>query len=130
MSACQTGEFIVGNECKGCDEKCNLCYGWQVDQCTYCNLNENTLLGYYLLNTTCLDSCPDGYYPEELTRTCETCRPECLTCTSYDYCTECIPGPYQLNDGECSEFLCLSDQYLRLTPELSCFFCDYSCLTC
>lgn len=77
-----------------------------------------------------MEKCPDGFYPDNFSRTCKKCKPECATCTSYDVCTSCIYGPYKLNNGECTYFTCLNTQYRAIRPSLACYECDSTCLTC
>lgn len=78
----------------------------------------------------CVDVCADGWYGDPLSYTCNLCKSVCATCTSWDYCTSCIEGPYQLNDGECSLFTCLSTEYRIIKPVLGCFECHERCKTC
>ncbi|CDW72739.1 UNKNOWN [Stylonychia lemnae] len=130
VEKCADSEFEVNGVCKSCDSKCSTCYGTQETQCYTCSENTETQLGYYYFSNSCLVKCPDGYYPDNFAKTCRKCRPECATCTSENYCTSCIYGPYQLNNGECTFFTCLDTQYRAIKPQLSCFQCDDSCLTC
>ena len=89
-----------------------------------------TTLGYYIFGTSCLETCPLGYYPENVLKTCKACNPRCASCLSDTFCTSCIDGPFQLNNGECTYFTCLDTEYRVIKPSLSCYGCDSSCLTC
>lgn len=99
-------------------------------QCYTCADNLNTGLGYYYYNQSCVTFCPDGYYPDNLSKVCMNCPAVCSSCTSFSFCTGCIDGPYQLNNGECTFFQCMLSQYRAVKPALACFDCDPSCMTC
>lgn len=42
--------------CHSCDQSCYMCYGPSYNNCLECNSK------YFLLNTTCEKSCPEGYF--------------------------------------------------------------------
>eukprot|EP00347_Sterkiella_histriomuscorum_P010294 403376857 len=130
VDKCADNEYEVNGECKSCDYRCSSCYGTQNNQCYTCAENTITGQGYYYFDDTCLEKCPDGYYQDNLLRACRKCNPRCATCISSTYCTSCIYGPFQLNNGECTYFTCLDTQYRAIRPQLSCFECDSTCLTC
>ncbi|CDW89486.1 UNKNOWN [Stylonychia lemnae] len=130
VKACDDNQFTINGTCMNCDSKCATCFGIQDNQCYSCNENSVTLLGYYYLDDTCYTQCPEGYYPDENKKQCIKCNSKCASCISETYCTSCIYGPYQLNNGECTYFTCLDTQYRSIRPTLSCFECDSSCKTC
>jgi len=43
-----------------------------------------------------MESCPPGFYPDNFEKVCKLCKTVCSSCTSWDFCTACIDGPYQL----------------------------------
>ncbi|CDW91263.1 fu domain containing protein [Stylonychia lemnae] len=130
VTECKDSEYIVNGTCRQCDPKCLTCFGISENQCNSCAENLITSQGYFKYESSCLEKCPDGYYQDNLVKICRKCKPECATCLTYDFCTSCIYGPYQLNDGECTYFTCLDNQYRAIKPQLSCFECDSSCKTC
>ncbi|CDW80137.1 UNKNOWN [Stylonychia lemnae] len=130
VSACAFDEFLVNDTCRSCDPKCSSCFGISQNQCYTCAENLDTGIGYFQHKTSCLSTCPDGFYPDYILKICSPCKPECATCNSLNFCTSCVYGPYQLNDGECTHFTCLDTQYRALKPQLSCFECDSTCQTC
>lgn len=104
VSKCEEGEFVVDGACFSCDKKCLTCDGPKDDQCFTCAENTATGLGYYYYNKRCMESCPPGFYPDNFEKVCKLCKTVCSSCTSWDFCTACIDGPYQLNNGECTFF--------------------------
>lgn len=69
-----------------CLSPCRSCFG-SSSNCTTC------LSSYYLHSNTCLQKCPDGYYVELSSQSCEKCHQSCLTCTErLTKCTSCLPG--------------------------------------
>ena len=77
-----------------------------------------------------MQDCPSGFYPDNFEKVCKLCKTVCSSCTSWDFCTACIEGPYQLNNGECTFFQCMESQYRAVKPTLACYDCDPTCLTC
>jgi proprotein convertase subtilisin/kexin type 5 len=120
----------VDGACYSCDKKCLTCYGPNDDQCYTCAENTITGLGYYYYGFKCMSDCPPGFYPDNFEKSCKPCKTVCSACTSWDFCTACIEGPYQLNNGECTFFQCMESQYRAVKPTLACYDCDPSCLTC
>ncbi|XP_032873456.1 proprotein convertase subtilisin/kexin type 5 isoform X1 [Amblyraja radiata] len=79
--------------CRPCHKKCRRCYGPTDNDCLSCTPN------HFLLNKTCGDSCPDGYYTDRqhcyaCNKGCETCsgpsKTDCLACKSDWYKLESI----------------------------------------
>ncbi|CDW87691.1 fu domain containing protein [Stylonychia lemnae] len=130
VTKCDDNQFVVDGVCKSCDPKCSTCYGYNDNECYTCAENTITLIGYFYFQNSCKGLCPDGYYQDNFSRECKKCNPRCETCISDTFCTKCIEGPYQLNNGECTFFTCLDNQYRAIKPQLSCYECDPSCLTC
>ena len=82
----------------------NTCVSPCVPNCLQC-LNSTAcqvcLPGYYLLNSTCVTTCPSEYWQNDPTQTCELCDPTCQTCSgSATVCTSCFP-PYVLDGSKC-----------------------------
>ena len=89
---------IVGSSPGLCTPRC-------VTNCLQC-LNDTAckvcLSGHYLLNTTaCLTTCPDGYWKNDQTMTCDMCDSTCQTCDiNANRCTSCFT-PYVLDGSRC-----------------------------
>ncbi|XP_060697526.1 proprotein convertase subtilisin/kexin type 5-like [Hemiscyllium ocellatum] len=79
--------------CKPCHKKCYRCYGPTEHDCLSCNHN------HFLLNTTCVDTCPDGYYTDQNRRQCFACHKSCEICNgrSSTQCLTCKANWYRLN---------------------------------
>lgn len=91
---CNNGFFYDTNRCKACDAKCSICYGTSSAECTQCST------GYFLFNTECISTCPDGYYSYSIPKnTCFRCVFYCKTCTGYNTCISCISGYFFENKG-------------------------------
>ena len=90
--------------CVPCDAACSICTGSNNDQCSECNV------GYFLqpspATTTCLDSCPVGYWGDPTSNTCTECDIACAICTGIDntQCSACKPGYFLQPDST----ICLS----------------------
>ncbi|CAJ0956819.1 unnamed protein product [Ranitomeya imitator] len=77
-------------DCVPCHKKCSGCTGATEQHCLSCKETS------FLLNSTCVKTCPDGYYAEKDERRCELCHRSCMTCTgrhSMD-CLTCKEGSY------------------------------------
>lgn len=62
--------------------------------------------------------CPTGYYlTTDAAKLCKYCNINCLTCTSYTYCTKCVEGYELLSDHSCALTNKLSLALLDLTTE-------------
>ncbi|XP_041082767.1 proprotein convertase subtilisin/kexin type 5-like isoform X1 [Polyodon spathula] len=93
--------------CRHCHKSCHLCTGPTHHECLSCTES------HYLLNSTCLDQCPDGYYKDEDGWRCVPCHSSCGTCS----------GQY-----ECSRS-CDTGYYFSASIE-DCLRCDPSCKVC
>ncbi len=65
----------------------------------------------FKLNSACVTSCGNGYFPNSNTRACETCETNCQSCLNNNYCMACATG-YTAVDGNCiAQSTCKSSQY-------------------
>ena len=94
LNACPDGYWgnSGSNSCDACNAACAICTGPSDTQCSACNS------GYFLQpsSTTCLDSCPIGYWGNTTSNLCLNCDASCATCTGPDntQCSACKPGFY------------------------------------
>lgn len=75
--------------------------------CLKCNNATDCTLcasGLYLINGTCRNTCPSGYYVDNVSRRCIQCVLPCTQCSSRTNCTAC-QSPY-LYSGN---FNCISN---------------------
>ncbi|XP_078293059.1 proprotein convertase subtilisin/kexin type 5 isoform X2 [Panthera onca] len=82
--------------CKPCHAKCFRCTGPAEDQCRTCPRDS------LLLNTTCVQDCPEGHYADEDSHQCAPCHSSCRTCEGRrsTQCLSCQPSSFQL-EKEC-----------------------------
>ena len=68
----------TNNNCGLCDSTCSTCNGAATTNCLTCNPSGSTK--YYMnSNTTCITSCPLGYYGDA-NNDCKLCDSTCSTC--------------------------------------------------
>ena len=119
----------INNICKeGCDASCSQCTGPSNTECSACNS------GYFLQpsSTTCLNSCPTGYWKDSTNRVCAQCNAACSQCTGSGntQCQACNSGYFlQPSSTTCLDS-CPSTGYFKNSTHHMCDPCDESCLTC
>ncbi|CAD8053689.1 unnamed protein product [Paramecium primaurelia] len=124
VATCPTQTYLDGTLCNPCAGPCSECYGVDIDQCTKCDS------GYYLADTTCVDTCPSTKpYANLANQACV------LSCPDYLYlakkvCFSPCPGflAYYELDGkkECVD-QCYSKSYLSSGR---CYSCNSICKEC
>ena len=83
----------------------------------------------YVLNNTCLSSCPSvGYYPSENPKFCNACPKGCYTCTSNTTCPSCIQ-PFYSYLSTCVQ-TCPTKNFYANNTGYFCGSCDPKCLEC
>ncbi|KAM4807977.1 proprotein convertase subtilisin/kexin type 5-like [Rhinophrynus dorsalis] len=109
--------------CRPCHKKCSRCMGATEHHCLSC------LDSHYLLNSTCVDKCADGYYTEEEERHCVPCHSTCLTCSGKrsTHCLSCKAGWYS-QGGTCVQ-TCITGHYSDNSSS-ACEKCHKSCEEC
>ncbi|XP_057288919.1 proprotein convertase subtilisin/kexin type 5 isoform X1 [Pezoporus wallicus] len=122
---CSSTEYYVEKTqtCKPCHKKCFRCSGPTKHQCLSCANN------HYLLNTTCVETCPDGYYVESDKGQCSPCHSTCVTCTGKhsSQCLSCKPGWYRQGKGCVNQ--CPAG-YFAQNSTGSCQRCHKGCKEC
>ncbi|XP_064032778.1 proprotein convertase subtilisin/kexin type 5 isoform X1 [Pogoniulus pusillus] len=109
--------------CKPCHKKCFHCSGPTEHQCLSCANN------HYLLNSTCVEICPDGYYTDSSKGQCYPCHRACATCTGKQssQCLSCKPGWYRQGKGCINQ--CPAGYYAQNSTG-SCERCHKGCKEC
>ena len=84
---------------------------------------------YFLNESLCVVTCPDGKWENVPTKECDPCHGTCLTCDGPNNtdCLTCANGTFRLN-GECLG-TCPAP-YLENAVENRCTDCTPDCLTC
>uniref|UniRef100_A0A8P4G504 Proprotein convertase subtilisin/kexin type 6 n=1 Tax=Dicentrarchus labrax TaxID=13489 RepID=A0A8P4G504_DICLA len=126
VSHCPLGyyEDIVSRRCRRCYKGCERCAARSAGDCLSCRR------GFYLniLNSSCTDTCPPGYFADENQRQCLKCLDPCMRCLRYaDRCTACREG-YSLAGMTCVPE-CTNGTFFHL-EEMTCSPCHSSCRTC
>ena len=148
--SCPPGTYKSSNICLPCSSNCLTCSN--ASSCINCNSQFFLLPGLNASLTSCLTSCPLGYYPKILVQIsfgnstltsflqqqCTACVSPCLRCTSALTCTDCIAN------HTLSGFLCVANcpagsyksvnfviQILFVSlSTTSCKLCSPMCATC
>ncbi|XP_033928587.1 proprotein convertase subtilisin/kexin type 5 isoform X1 [Melopsittacus undulatus] len=122
---CSSTEYYVEKTqtCKPCHKKCFRCSGPTKHQCLSCANN------YYLLNATCVETCPTGYYVDSDEGQCSPCHSTCATCTGKhsSQCLSCKPGWYRQGKGCVNQ--CPAG-YFAQNSTGSCQRCHKGCKEC
>ena len=97
---CPQSYFLDGENCTQCDPQCTVCNG-SATNCSVCTLNGTDKA--YLLNDSCLATCPNGTFPEESPNLCTQCHNQCDLCfgSQSTECTACSAG-YVLSNTTCA----------------------------
>ncbi|XP_029372303.1 proprotein convertase subtilisin/kexin type 5 [Echeneis naucrates] len=110
-------------QCHSCHKYCHRCSGPKKTQCLSCNQR------HLLLNGTCEEECPTGYYEDESGQKCESCHASCNACIG-KHSQECLTCKAHLFRAgkECVE-TCQHGHYGN-TGSRTCEKCDPSCGEC
>lgn len=84
--------------------------------------------------------CPDGYYPNKVTHTCDLCHygcaicngsqlTDCTVCKDYDNLITIVPY-YKILDVNTCSLSCPTGQYINQDVPNVCAYCDPSCISC
>ena len=116
-STCPTGYWTnpISNICSACNSSCQDCTGSSNTQCTSCSSE------YYLQpnSTSCLNTCPDGYFKDTQALTCDPCNSACSTCTGPNngLCLTCQVGFYLQPDTAMCLTTCPSNYYQEASTQ-------------
>uniref|UniRef100_A0AAV2IUA6 EGF-like domain-containing protein n=1 Tax=Knipowitschia caucasica TaxID=637954 RepID=A0AAV2IUA6_KNICA len=123
-STCTLHQFVdEDGDCRPCHKYCHRCSGPGSSHCLSCNQ------GHLLLNGTCLDKCPIGYFEDEMAGKCEPCHSSCESCVgkhSHE-CLSCKFGRFW-EAKECVE-TCQHGHYGNAASGM-CERCDITCREC
>uniref|UniRef100_A0A8D3CBS1 P/Homo B domain-containing protein n=1 Tax=Scophthalmus maximus TaxID=52904 RepID=A0A8D3CBS1_SCOMX len=104
VSHCPLGHYedTVARRCRRCYKGCERCVGQSAGQCLSCRRG----LYFDTLNSSCIDTCPTGYFADwsesktchtRTLMTCSLCHSSCRTCTGpgREECIQCAEGHLQ-----------------------------------
>uniref|UniRef100_A0A3B4Z825 Uncharacterized protein n=1 Tax=Stegastes partitus TaxID=144197 RepID=A0A3B4Z825_9TELE len=81
---CSLQSYVDQNgDCQQCHKLCHRCSGPGKDHCLGCNEP------YFLMNNTCVQECPVGYYADKDVRVCARCHFSCQSCVGR-HSVECL----------------------------------------
>jgi proprotein convertase subtilisin/kexin type 5 len=134
LTTCTTGYGYTEDPalCIWCNLRCASCYS-VFDNCTSCKTSNpwksylfyNDTLGYWI----CVASCPDTYFANTTSNTCELCDPVCATCNKNStYCLSCINTYGWLDDYFCYS-PCPVGYYVSNGTN-NCTRCNLTCISC
>lgn len=114
--------------CPACHSSCATCNDSTSTSCFSCNN------GFYLQpnSTTCLSTCPMGYYRNFTQNICSPCDIACKSCTgpTSSECVACQIGYYQQPSSSTTCLsTCPSTHWADIFDNI-CRACDTACLTC
>ncbi|GAA5993999.1 hypothetical protein JCM11641_004536 [Rhodosporidiobolus odoratus] len=101
------GGFVYDNAKGACDALPAKCTAGGIDSFTSSSTRAQLtcsacLPGSYLVDGTCVTSCPSGSLVSKDGLSCEACDSSCATCSiSADYCTSCTSSSSVLLNGTC-----------------------------
>lgn len=122
------------NECAACHLSCQTCFGPNVDECYSCRQNSDDGKDYFLQygTTTCVETCPDGQYPNATSLKCLICDSNCDTCSSDSVtCDTCYMdgGAHVFLEGTVCVEKC-KDGFYGENSTYTCDACADGCATC
>ncbi|XP_028979340.1 proprotein convertase subtilisin/kexin type 6 isoform X1 [Esox lucius] len=126
VSHCPLGFYddTGARRCRRCHKGCEKCVGRTPTQCRSCRRG----LYFNPLNATCSETCPAGYFTDDIQRQCFRCHESCMKCLrDADRCTACNNG-YSLAGMTCVPE-CANGTFFHL-EEMKCSSCHTSCSTC
>ncbi|XP_077478698.1 proprotein convertase subtilisin/kexin type 5 [Stigmatopora argus] len=121
---CSRHEYLdERGKCRLCHKNCRRCFGPGKNRCLDCKQR------YLLLNGSCVDECPAGFYTDQLRQKCETCHPTCRSCSGKESheCLNCKDGLFR-QGRECVE-TCQRSHYGNRNSG-TCEACDPNCGEC
>lgn len=83
----------------------------------------------YSVNSSCLPTCPEGFFANKTTQTCDPCNENCTGCIfTANYCTACIDTFYWYK-YTCYD-ICPTKTYVNTTLPTNCTDCFQYCQVC
>lgn len=129
LEKCPARTYPAPEICLPCESPCDECE--TKEKCLSCSE------GFYWYNEECPKSCPDGMFPNDATRTCDTCNEACLTCygPSSKECFECnyFEKYNRTYTKDCKLLQCEEASYVSINYEeriVECLECYKACASC
>ncbi|KAM9206534.1 proprotein convertase subtilisin/kexin type 5-like [Dugong dugon] len=129
LPQCREGYYAENttSQCERCNMSCKACRGPRPVDCLSCDTF------FFLLRSKgeCYRTCPEHYYADQSTQTCERCHPTCDKCKGKGAlnCLSCV-WSYHLVGGICTSD-CLTGKYrVGEGDKFNCENCHESCVEC
>jgi hypothetical protein len=121
-SNCESGFYLEGGLCKGCNYSCTTCSGAGPYACLTCAA---PLM--HTQDSSCSTTCPLGWFAEDAQ--CKLCSSQCKSCVSLKECTLCKEDLYELKQQ--SSLSCLPECPASFfVQQRACIACSSSCKSC
>jgi hypothetical protein len=135
VTQCSAGYSSNGltNKCVQCNPKCSTCTQDSKDKCTSCSDPKLFLLSDQY---DCVAICPDGFYPDTVTKRCTACVAPCKSCISSSQCSSCLSQSTNNNfylfypSQKICVAACTSGVTVLSKNTNTCLDCESSCMTC
>ncbi|XP_073723703.1 proprotein convertase subtilisin/kexin type 5b isoform X1 [Misgurnus anguillicaudatus] len=124
FSDCRPQTYTDKNgKCRPCHPTCLHCSGAGKEQCITCNPK------HFLLNQTCVSTCPGGYHGDEKRQECVSCHKNCASCSGHhsNECLTCKPDLF-LHGHSCVSTC--PNSYFVNSSSGACQACDHTCEHC
>lgn len=121
----------ISGKCNPCNPSCIGCTGPGNKQCVQCSTGYYKATSLTTSESSCVTTCPDGYWPDNSQNTCSQCDSTCESCTGPEStsCLTCKSGLY----FQPATRLCLSScptGYWLNTVSQECSPCMLECASC
>ena len=103
--------------------------------CLTCGFSQYGL-HLFLYSSQCLQTCPNGYWPNISGNTCDACNSACLLCTSsaQTSCTKCGNFStniyYKYTKSNICNTTCPDGEFISASIPNYCQICSINCVTC
>lgn len=137
---CPNGQYsnATSYKCLLCDVNCLTCTGTSTS-CVTCGFS-SIGADLFLYGTSCLLTCPVGFFANKATSTCDACDPGCSVCTgaTLNDCSKCrtvnnsgtlTPYYKEVTNTICGT-TCPTGQFISSSINNTCAVCDPGCIAC
>lgn len=126
QTGCPSGGTLapLNGICTACVSSCQTCNS-TIYNCLTCNLSSSTP---FLVNSSCLTTCPPYFYNDSSTGSCYSCAASgqnCANCSSASVCLSCDTS-YVLYNGKCLNYVPVG--YVNISGVA--VICAGDCATC
>ena len=108
--------YDASKECLPCHGDCKTCFGPAWGECRECK-SLRLVIGPWV-TPKCVETCPEGFYINEATKTCHPCHNDCHSCwgSTPDLCYECRNFRLITDNGTSNCVSTCPELYPRVDP--------------